>query len=35
MEAVKKGEFDFPEEEQDCISDEAKDLIKKILTYDP
>ena len=35
MDAVKKGEFDFPEEEWDCISDLAKDLIKKMLTYDP
>ena len=35
MEAVKKGEFDFPEEEWDVITEEGKDLIKKMLTYDP
>ena len=35
MEAVKKGEFDFPEEEWGVITDEGKDLIKKMLTYDP
>ena len=35
MDAVKKGEFDFPEEEWNVITDEGKDLIKKMLTYDP
>ena len=35
MEAVKKGEFDFPEEEWSVITEEGKDLIKKMLTYDP
>ena len=35
MDAVKKGEFDFPEEEWDVITEEGKDLIKKMLTYDP
>ena len=35
MEAVKLGEFDFPEEEWSVISDEAKDLINKMLTYEP
>jgi calcium-dependent protein kinase len=35
MEAVKKGEFDFPDEEWSVITDEGKDLIKKMLTYDP
>ena len=34
MEAVKKREFDFPEEEWSVISEEGKDLIKKMLTYD-
>ena len=29
MDAVKKGEFDFPNEEWDFISDEAKNHIKK------
>ena len=35
MKAVKKGDFDFPKEEWDVVSDVAKDLIKKMLTYDP
>ena len=35
MDAVKKGTFDFPEEEWDVITEEGKDLIKKMLTYDP
>ena len=35
MDAVKKGEFDFPDEEWSVISNEAKDLIKKMLTYEP
>ena len=32
---VQKGKFIFPEEEWGIISDEAKDLIKKMLTYEP
>ena len=35
MKAVKKGEFDFPPEEWDVVSKDAKNLIKKMLTYDP
>jgi len=35
MKAVKKGEFDFPPEEWEVVSNEAKDLIKKMLTYEP
>lgn len=36
IEAVKKDEFDFPEEKCGVISDEDKDLInKKFLTYNP
>ena len=35
MLAVKKGEFDFPDEEWSVITDTAKDLVKKMLTYDP
>lgn len=35
MSAVKKGEFDFPEEEWSVITKEAKELISKMLTYDP
>ncbi len=35
MKAVKKGEFDFPKEEWEVVSNEAKDLIKKMLTYEP
>lgn len=35
MKAVKKGQFEFPEEEWTAISKEAKDLVKKMLTYDP
>ena len=35
MDAVKQGEFDFPDEEWSVISKEAKDLIKKMLTYNP
>ena len=35
MKAVKKGEFDFPPEEWDVVSNDAKDLIKKMLTYEP
>ena len=32
---VQKGKFIFPEEEWGIISSEAKDLIKKMLTYEP
>ena len=32
---VKQGEFDFPPEEWDSISDEAKELINKMLRYNP
>ena len=32
---VQKGKFCFPEEEWGIISSEAKDLIKKMLTYEP
>jgi calcium-dependent protein kinase len=32
---IKTGKFVFPEEEWDNISDEAKDLITKILEFDP
>ena len=35
IECVQKGKFDFPEEEWSEVSDAAKDLIKKMLTYDP
>ena len=35
MANVQKGTFQFPKEEWDKISDEAKDLIKKMLTFDP
>jgi len=35
MEAILKGDFDFPKPLWDNISDEAKDLINKMLTYDP
>ena len=35
MENVKKGEFDFPPEEWDSVSKGAKDLIKRMLTFDP
>ena len=35
MDAVKKGEFDFPPEEWDVITSEGKDLIKKMLTFEP
>ena len=33
--AVKNGEFDFPDEEWSLISEERKDLIRKMLTYEP
>ena len=32
MAAVKKGEFDFPDEEWSVITEEGKDLIRKMLT---
>ena len=35
MQNVQRGQFFFPEEEWDVISPEAKDLIRKMLTYDP
>ena len=31
IEMVRKGEFDFPEEEWDDVSEEAKDLISKLV----
>lgn len=35
MEKVSKGTFQFEGEEWDDISKEAKEFIKKMLTYDP
>jgi len=35
MQNVQKGKFVFPEEEWGVISKEAKDLISKMLTYEP
>ena len=35
MKAVKKGKYDFPAEEWDGISKEAKDLISNMLAYNP
>jgi calcium-dependent protein kinase len=35
MKAVKKGIFDFPKEEWDSVSNEAKVFIKGMLKYDP
>mmetsp|Transcript_701 Transcript_701/g.656 ORF Transcript_701/g.656 Transcript_701/m.656 type:complete len:138 (-) Transcript_701:315-728(-) len=35
LENVRKGDFAFPEEEWSGISNEAKNLIKKMLTKDP
>ena len=35
MKVVKKGEFDFPKEEWEVVSNDAKDLIKIMLTYEP
>ncbi len=32
--AIIKGGFSFPPEEWDCVSDGAKNLVKKLLTYD-
>ena len=35
MDAVRQGEFDFPDEEWSVVSKEAKELIKRMLTYNP
>ena len=35
MQNVKSGKFQFPPEEWDNISDDAKNLIKKMLEYEP
>ena len=35
MQNVKSGKFQFPPEEWDSISDDAKNLIKKMLEYEP
>jgi calcium-dependent protein kinase len=35
MKSVKKGIFDFPKEEWDAISKDAKSLIQSMLKYDP
>jgi calcium-dependent protein kinase len=35
MKAVKKGSFEFPAEEWSTVSKNAKDLVAKMLTYDP
>ena len=35
MEKVAKGQYNFDTHEWDEISKEAKDFIKKMLTYDP
>jgi calcium-dependent protein kinase len=35
LQAVKKGAFDFPKEEWATVSQDAKDLIQKMLTYEP
>jgi calcium-dependent protein kinase len=35
LQAVKKGTFDFPKEEWGTVSQDAKDLINKMLTYEP
>ena len=35
IENVLKGDFEFPDDEWSEVSDYAKDLIKKMLTYDP
>lgn len=32
---IKAGKFTFPDEEWDVVSDEAKELIKKMLTFNP
>jgi len=35
MKAVKSGKYDFPKEEWDSVTDEAKDLIKNMLKFAP
>ena len=35
MRAVKAGKYDFPDEEWSSVSSDAKDLIMKMLEYDP
>ncbi len=35
MKAVKKGQFEFPEEEWNSISKDARDLVSHMLKYDP
>ena len=35
LEAVLKGQFEFPKDEWESVSDKAKNLIKKMLTVDP
>lgn len=35
LKSVKSGKFDFPEQDWDHISDECKDMIRKMLTRDP
>jgi calcium-dependent protein kinase len=35
MKNVMKGIYDFPEEEWSCVSNEAKELVSKMLKYDP
>lgn len=32
---IRSGEYEFPEEDWSAISDDAKDLIKKLLRVDP
>jgi serine/threonine protein kinase len=35
FEKIKTGKYDFPSPTWDCISQEAKDLIKNLLIVDP
>ena len=35
LEKVEKGKFDFPSEEWNIITDEAKDFISKLMEIDP
>jgi len=35
FERIRKGDFDFPSPHWDAISNEAKDLVTKLLTTDP